>query len=81
MKTNKLSHNRSILGPMAPILIAALVLLGACSKTQDFESLKANAMAQVGAGEYNKAREDLQKALKLKRVPSIEEKIKSVEGK
>ncbi len=51
---------------MAPIFFGALILLGACSKTQDFASLKAEAMAQVGAGEYGSARENLQKALKFK---------------
>jgi tetratricopeptide (TPR) repeat protein len=62
MTTSNISISNSII----PVLCGVLILLGSCSKTEDFKSLKAEAMAQVGAGEYSKAREGLQKALKFK---------------
>ncbi len=50
---------------MALVALALIVSIG-CSKKQDLTSLKAEAMAQIGSGEYAPAREGLQKALKLK---------------
>ncbi len=67
MKTIRIKKNaRSLCGAVFPLACLGLLWLGGCSKSQDLESLKAEAFSQIGAGNNEQAKENLQKALKLK---------------